>query len=90
MKEEMDEIILVMGAFTLCPRTEQTVLANYCLDCDYINEKDGQYTCVYDESSDADNIRIVDVINMLLELVEGGKTRIKKSGLAALINPDND
>lgn len=86
MNEEMDENILIMGTFALCPRTNTPILTNICLECENINEKDGQYTCRYDEKTDSDTLRIVDLITLLLEVVEGGKTHITKHELRGLLN----
>ena len=90
MKDEIDENILIMGAFTFCPRINSSMLANDCLDCENINEKDGQYTCVYDEESDAGRMRIVELITSLLELVEEGKTHITKKELVDLLFPGDE
>lgn len=86
MKDEIKENILIMGAFTLCPNSGQTMLANECLECEYININNEVYTCLYDESGDDDTIRLVDLITLLLELVESGKTHISKKELIGLLD----
>ena len=90
MSNDTDENILMMGSFTLCPRSEQTMLTNGCLVCEFFNDDNGKYTCRYDETADSDIIRIVDLITLLLGLVEGGRTHMKKHELVSLLLPDDD
>lgn len=90
MKDEAEENILLMGSFTLCPRSNSTMLVNGCVDCDYFASNEGKYLCTYDEESDEETIRLVDFITMLLELVEAGTTRIKKSELVDLLMPGDE
>jgi hypothetical protein len=85
MKDEKEMNILIMGAFTMCPRTGQTMLANDCLECENIVEENGNYTCIYDEEADSESVRVLDLVLVLLELVENGKTHINRTELAGIL-----
>lgn len=72
---------IIMSSFNLCPRMGCTVIGNECLECEFINSVDDDYFCLYDEETMGQEIRIVDLIGFLAQLLENGQNRI---GLDAL------
>jgi len=75
---------IIMSSFNLCPRMGFTVIGNECLECEYINSVDDDYFCLYDEETMGQEIRIVDLIGFLAQMLETGKNRIGLDELSQL------
>lgn len=78
------ERIIVMGNFILCPMHDAPVISNSCRDCEHISAVGEELHCTYDESLYSEELRIVELITLLLELLETGKTRISLPELERL------
>lgn len=81
---------IIMGNFNLCPRIGSSVIGNECFDCEYINTVADDHYCIYDEEAAGSEIRIVDLIALLAQLLENGKTRIELDELAQLFMCEED
>lgn len=79
---------IILGSFILCPRLNQTVISNSCIDCEAAVKEDDQYYCNFDEIIGSE-IRIVDLITILLQALEEGKTRISLPEITELF-PDQE
>ncbi len=83
--------LIVMGNFMLCPRLDRAVITNNCIMCEASVKMDEEYYCSYDELIGSE-LRIVELITALVEMLEEGKTRISLPELTELFpdNPDQD
>lgn len=78
--------LLVMGNFMLCPRLDRAVITNNCIRCEAVVKQDEEYYCCYDEVIGSE-LRIVELVTVLLEMLEEGKTRISLPEITELF-PD--
>lgn len=81
---------ILMSSFNLCPRMGYTVIGNECLECEYISSVDDNYFCLYDEETMGQEVRIVDLISFLAQLLENGKNRIGLDELSQLFMTEED
>ncbi|MEQ8175203.1 MAG: hypothetical protein ABRQ26_09060 [Syntrophomonadaceae bacterium] len=81
---------ILMSSFNLCPRMGYPVIGNECLECEYINSVDDDHFCLYDEETMGHEIRIVDLIGFLAQLLENGKNRIGLDELSQLFMNEED
>ena len=81
---------IIMSNFNLCPRIGYPVIGNECLECEYINSLDETYFCLYDEEAAGSEIRIVDLIGFLAQLLESGKNRIGLDELSQLFATEEE
>jgi hypothetical protein len=82
---------IIMSNFNLCPRIGYPVIGNECLECEYINSVDEEtHFCLYDEEAAGSEIRIVDLIGFLAQLLENGKNRIGLDELSQLFMTEEE
>lgn len=81
---------IIMSNFNLCPRIGYPVIGNECLECEYINSVDEAHFCLYDEEAAGSEIRIVDLIGFLAQLLENGKNRIGLDELSQLFMTEEE
>lgn len=82
---------IILGNFNLCPRIGCPIIGNDCLECEYVNITDDVYCCLYDELAAGSEIKIVDLIGFLAQLLESGKSRIGIDELSQLfLNADEE
>lgn len=84
------ERVIIMSNFNYCPRTGGTIIGNECFDCEYINSVDNSHYCTYDENTAGTEIRIVDLISFLAQLMENGKSRIGLDEVSQLFFSEED
>lgn len=78
---------ILIGSFMLCPRLDRAVISNNCTMCEAVVKVEEEYFCNYDELIGSE-LRIVELVTTLLEMLEEGKTRISLPEITELF-PEN-
>lgn len=79
---------ITMGNFIFCPLMQTSILGNTCLECDFIQKDNEVHYCCYVQEGKNPDIVIKDLILVLLNLMEEGKTSLSSSELKFILNLD--
>ena len=80
----MDRIIIVDN-FNLCPLTQSPTLGMVCLECEYMQNIGEEYFCVHEDDEDRDELSVKEIINVLLDLLMAGNTKINRDEIIRII-----
>lgn len=82
--KDLDRQIIISN-FNLCPLTQAPTLGTACLECEYVKNIEEEFFCIREDDENQDELSVKEIINMLLDLLTAGYTKIDRDEIKRII-----
>lgn len=76
---------IVINNFNFCPLIQSPILGMECMECEHIHNIEEEFFCLCEDDEDRDELSMKEIINVLLDLLEAGNTKINRDEIIRII-----